>query len=146
MSWSVIVSEFGAIAFLLNCLLLFVICFRSIKVIGAYKYMMMVTTVLDILFSAVYIVASPVCRLGSVALKSLLVKINLGTWSVVVQINSGVQKFVNAYILRQYSLQISLRNMKFGYVVTNNKHSYIASSLLFYISSLHISSIKTEKP
>lgn len=54
----------GAIAFLLNCLLLFVICFRSIKVIGAYKYMMMVTTVLDILFSAVYIVASPVCASG----------------------------------------------------------------------------------
>lgn len=38
------------------------------------------------------------------------------------------------------------KNVKFGYVVTNDKSSFIASPLLFYIWPLHISCIKTEKP
>ncbi|KAL6737143.1 hypothetical protein Aduo_010813 [Ancylostoma duodenale] len=50
---------FGGISIALNSLLILIICYRSVKVIGVYKYMMIASAVLDILFSAIYIVASP---------------------------------------------------------------------------------------
>ncbi|KAL6737144.1 hypothetical protein Aduo_010814 [Ancylostoma duodenale] len=50
---------FGAASICLNSLLILVIYFRSLKVIGSFKYMMIVSTVFDILYSAVYILASP---------------------------------------------------------------------------------------
>ncbi|WKY06566.1 hypothetical protein Q1695_006612 [Nippostrongylus brasiliensis] len=49
----------GILSVALNVLLLFVIWFRSLKIIGAFKYIMMASTVLDIMFSAVCIVSSP---------------------------------------------------------------------------------------
>ncbi|VDO52622.1 unnamed protein product [Haemonchus placei] len=47
----------GTISIFLNSLLLFTICSRSLKVVGAYKYMMLATATLDLLFSMVDILS-----------------------------------------------------------------------------------------
>ncbi|KAK5969587.1 7TM chemoreceptor, partial [Trichostrongylus colubriformis] len=51
----------GIASVLLNSLLLFTIWVRSLKSVGVFKYMMIATTLLDLMFSLIYIIASPVC-------------------------------------------------------------------------------------
>ncbi|RCN46341.1 hypothetical protein ANCCAN_07635 [Ancylostoma caninum] len=50
---------FGVISIVVNSLLIYVIQKRRSRVIGAYKHMMTACAILDICFSAVYILASP---------------------------------------------------------------------------------------
>ncbi|ETN85460.1 hypothetical protein NECAME_16757 [Necator americanus] len=50
---------FGGISICLNSFLISVICYRSVEVMGSYKYMMITSAILDLLFSALFIVACP---------------------------------------------------------------------------------------
>uniref|UniRef100_A0A1I7WI96 G_PROTEIN_RECEP_F1_2 domain-containing protein n=1 Tax=Heterorhabditis bacteriophora TaxID=37862 RepID=A0A1I7WI96_HETBA len=70
MRWSVDIGDIstlnsfitGGISVVLNVTLIIVIYNRSLKAIGAYKYLMITVTLLDILLSVTYILASPVCQ------------------------------------------------------------------------------------